>query len=295
MKDQAEALRRMAHEETVGPKARVITIASGKGGVGKTTLAVNLAICLSRLQLRTGLLDADLGLANIDIVLGIHPTYHLGHVLSGEKRLEQIVTPGPEGVHVFAGGSGIYELANLSQWLLQRFIRDIESLDTRLDLLVLDTGAGISRNVMSFVLASHEVVVVTTPDLTAITDAYRLIKLAMANNPAVNVRVVVNMVRDENQAQHVMRSLTSVVRQFLTEDVPVELIGYIPVDPTVSKALAEQTPLVLGYPNCKAAIAINDIAHTLIARRPAAAGGIGGLFQRLATTMRRVGRRREGS
>src|SRR5690606_20423000 len=149
---------------------RVIAITSGKGGVGKRNLAVNLGITLSRLGLETGILDGDLGLANVDIVLGVSPEFNLSHVLHGEKRLDQIVSVGPERLHVFAGGSGMYELANLSQWLLQRFIREVEALDARLDVLLLDTGAGISRNVMSFVLACDEIIVVTTPELTSITD-----------------------------------------------------------------------------------------------------------------------------
>lgn len=290
MSDQAETLRRLALDQSPSRKARVIAVTSGKGGVGKTNLAVNLAISISRLGLRTGVLDGDLGLANVDIVLGIAPEFNLGHVLYGEKRLDQILVKGPEGVAVFAGGAGVYELANLSEWLLQRFIRDIGALDTQLDLLFLDTGAGISRNVMSFVLACDELLVVTTPELTAITDAYGVIKLAMTSNPKARVRVIVNMARDERQAQHVLRSLTTVVRQFLGVEVDIELLGHVPIDPSVGKAVGEQVPLVISYPNSKAARNVAVIARRLVTQGdPTTRDGIGGLFQRVADVLRRKG------
>lgn len=288
MTDQAEPLRRMAERRDVLKKARVIAVTSGKGGVGKTNLAVNLAVCLSRLGLRTGVLDGDLGLANIDIVLGITPEFNLGHVLHGQKRLAEILVPGPEGVAVFAGGSGVYELANLSQWLLQRFVKDIGSLDADIDLLIVDTGAGISRNVMSFVLACDEVIVVTTPEVTAITDAYGVIKLVVSNNPSATVNVVVNMVKGESQALNVLKSLKVVIGQFLETDVSLNLLGYIPADAAVGKAVHEQTPFAIAYPHSKAAASVERIARNLVQVhdvRPST--GIGGLFQRMADMARR--------
>ena len=289
MKDQAEALRRLAGGREPSRKARVIAVTSGKGGVGKTNLAVNLTISLARLGLRAGILDGDLGLANVDIVLGITPEFNLAHVLYGEKRLDQIILRGPEGISVFAGGSGVYELANLSQWLLQRFIRDISTLDAALDVLILDTGAGISRNVMSFVLACDEVIVVTTPEVTAITDAYGMIKLIMSSNPSARVRIVVNMARDERQAEHVIHSLTTVVRQFLRVGVDLDLLGFVPVDPCVQMAVREQRPLVISYPASRAARNVGEIARRLVQEEPvqAGGGGIGGLFTRMAEALRR--------
>ncbi len=290
MSDQAETLRRLAQDHAPVARARVIAITSGKGGVGKTNLAVNLAIAASRLGLRTGVLDGDLGLANVDIVLGVAPEFNLGHVLYGEKRLEQIRVQGPEGIAVFAGGAGVYELANLSEWLLQRFIYAIETLDAQLDLLILDTGAGISRNVMSFVLACNELLVVTTPELTAITDAYGMIKLVTTSNPEAKVRVVVNMARDERQAQHVFRSLATVVHQFLGTEADMELLGYVPFDSSVPKAVDQQVPLVVSYPYSRAARNVGLIARRLITEGTESThDGVGGLFQRIAEALRRKG------
>lgn len=288
--DQAESLRKLATQSK--RKARAIAITSGKGGVGKTSLTVNLAVCLSRLGLRIGILDGDLGLANVDLVLGITPEYNLSHVLYGEKRLDEIATVGPWGISVYAGGSGVSELANLSQWRLQRFVQSVSALDHELDVMLIDTGAGISRNVMSFLLACDEVIVVTTPELTAITDAYGVIKLLVTENPAAVVRLVVNMAKNEAEAEKVLQSLQAVLRQFLSSNLTLQLLGHIPHDAAVSRAIQEQNPLVLAYPSSKAAASIDAIASRLVNGAPAReSAGIGGIFQRMARFLRRGGER----
>lgn len=295
MTDQAQSLRELVANSAHGAQrgARVLTITSGKGGVGKTSLAVNLAISLARLGLRVGILDADLGLANVDIVLGLSPPYNLTHVVNGQKRLSEIVLPGPEGVLVYAGGTGVFELANLSQWRLERFVREIATLDTTLDYLIVDTGAGISRNVMSFVLACDEVILVTTPEVTAITDAYGVIKLIAAHQDDAKIRVVVNMVRSQAEAEKVLRSLNVVVSQFVRSRLTLELLGYIPIDTAVTMAIREQEPLLLSRPGSKAAAHIVEIARRLVyesaTRQPT---GVGALFQRMANLVRRRGIRR---
>lgn len=287
--DQAESLRQMASQ--VGRKARAIAVTSGKGGVGKTNLTVNLAVALSGLGLRVGILDGDLGLANVDIVLGITPEFNLSHVLYGQKSLDEIVLKGPAGVSVFAGGSGVYELANLSQWRLQRFVQNIGALDTELDVILIDTGAGISRNVLGFVAACDEVIVVTTPELTAITDAYGVIKLLAANNPSTTVRLVVNMVKTEAEAERVLASLQAVLDQFLKPSVALRLLGCIPHDAAVGRAVQEQSPLMIAYPHSKAAASIDAIARRLVTGGPPVRPtGIGGIFQRMAQLVRRKSR-----
>lgn len=287
--DQAESLRQMASQ--LGRKARAIAVTSGKGGVGKTSLTVNLGVALSQLGLRVGILDGDLGLANVDIVLGLTPEYNLSHVLYGQKRLDEIILTGPSGVFIFAGGSGVYELANMSQWRLQRFVQNIAALDSHLDVILIDTGAGISRNVMGFVSSCDEVIVVTTPELTAITDAYGVIKLLLTNNPSARVRVVVNMARTEAEAEKVLSGLQGVLSHFLKVNVSLELLGYIPQDSAVSRAIQEQSPLVLSYPNSKAALSIDSIARRLVTgAKPLQTEGIGGIFQRMATFVRRKSR-----
>lgn len=291
MSDQAQSLRELVSNSSKG--ARVLTITSGKGGVGKTSLAVNLAISLARLGLRVGILDADLGLANVDIVLGLSPRYNLMHVVNGQKRLNEIVLPGPEGILVYAGGAGVFELANLSQWRLERFVREIATLDATLDYLIVDTGAGISRNVMSFVLACDEVILVTTPELTAITDAYGVIKLIAAQQVETKIRVVVNMARSEAEAEKVLRSLNLVVNQFVPGRLALEMLGYIPADAAVTMAIREQEPLILSHPGSKAATQIESIARRLVhdgvVQPPPK--GVGALFQRMARLVRRRGSR----
>ncbi len=288
--DQAEKLRRLAMERKRGARrARVIAVTSGKGGVDKTNITVNLAICLSRMGLKVGVLDGDLGLANVDIVLGITPEFNLGDVLYGQKRLGDIVVEGPEGLSVLAGGSGVYELANLSQWKLQRFINEIGELDQTLDILLIDTGAGISRNVMGFVLACDEAVVVTTPEVTSITDAYGVIKLLAAERPSAPVGVVVNMSRNEREAEKVLRSLNAVAEQFIRSEARAELLGFVPPDPAVRRAVHEQEPFAISYPRSAASQSVQSIAAKLAgsdARRRT--GGIGRLFRRMAEISRRT-------
>lgn len=286
--DQAESLRQIASRAR--RKARVIAVTSGKGGVGKTSLTVNLAVALSRLGQRVGILDGDLGLANVDIVLGIAPEYTLSHVLNGQKRLEDIILHGPMGVSVFAGGSGVYELANLSQWRLQRFVQSVGALDAQFDIILIDTGAGISRNTMGFVSACDEVIVVTTPELTAITDAYGVIKLLVTDNPSATVRVVVNMVKSEAEAEKILESLQAVLNQFVKARVSLELLGYVPHDAAVTRAIQEQNPFVIAYPGSKAAASVDGMARKLVTgTAPAMPEGIGGIFQRMARLIRRKG------
>lgn len=284
--DQAESLRKLASSPK--RKARAIAVTSGKGGVGKTSLTVNLAISMSRRGLRTGILDGDLGLANVDLVLGITPEYNLTHVLNGQKRLEEIAVVGPAGVRVFAGGSGVSELANLSQWRLQRFVQSLSALDREFDVMLIDTGAGISHHVISFLAACDEVIVVTTPELTAITDAYGLIKLLASENPTAAVRLVVNMVRGESEAGKVLHSLQAVLDRFLEGRVSLDLLGHIPHDAAVSRAIQEQRPFVISYPHSKAAASVDMIASRLVAGAPLAENaGIGVIFQRMARILRR--------
>ncbi|GAB4257818.1 MinD/ParA family protein [Thermincola ferriacetica] len=160
-----------------GKKTRIIAVTSGKGGVGKTNFTINFALSLMAYGQKVIVLDADLGLANIDVILGISPKYNLYHVLKGEKTIQEIIVPGPQGLQIIAGGSGIQELANLRRWQVEQFIAKLGELEGLADILIIDTAAGLSRNVMSFVLAADEVIVITTPEPTAITDAYGLVKV----------------------------------------------------------------------------------------------------------------------
>jgi flagellar biosynthesis protein FlhG len=260
--DQAAALRDLMRPAPRQPlrQTRVIAVASGKGGVGKTNLTVNLAIALAREGKRVVVLDGDLGLANVDVLLGIHPRYTLEHVVSGQRSLGEVMVQAPGGIWVVPGASGLEEMANMSEESRQHLIAALAELDGRADLLLIDTAAGISREVSAFLEAAPEVIVVTTPEPTAITDAYALIKVASAN-ASPTFRLVVNQANDVGEALAVARKLQSVARQFL--NIEIQSLGYVPTDRSVSRSTRGQVPLLVGYPSSPAALRIVELARRL--------------------------------
>jgi flagellar biosynthesis protein FlhG len=272
MADQAERLRTIIKgsanlEESVKPicSARVIAVTSGKGGVGKTNFSVNVGIALAKLGQRVLLVDADLGLANADVVLGVTPKFHLGHVLSGQKQVSEVIQEGPAGLKILAGGSGDYRLANLSERSLQSCVASLNEIEKEVDLIILDTGAGISNSVLKFVLAAGEVIIVTTTEPTSITDAYGIIKVVTTTDPNIRLWVVVNMARDAREGKQVMERLTTVSQRFL--GITLANIGFITWDQTVSKAVKEQQPFLIGYPRSAVAQDITRIAKNILNRR----------------------------
>jgi flagellar biosynthesis protein FlhG len=282
MYDQAETLRQLSAQTNVPPQsspARVIAITSGKGGVGKTNLAVNVGLALARMGVRTGVLDADLGMGNVDIVLGVVPQFNLSHVIYGQKRMKDILVEGPESMKILAGCSGLYELANLSQWRLQRLTNALGELDDQLDILLIDTGAGISRNVLSFLLSVQEVIVITTNEPTSITDTYGLIKVLNQSNPNCKVSLVVNMVRNQREAEGVCRKLNMVVEKFL--HTQLDYLGYMPFDDAVARSVQQQKPILQAYPYSPAARAIAQMAAAICERPRPTSGGIREIFARM--------------
>ncbi|MBO8141034.1 MAG: MinD/ParA family protein [Firmicutes bacterium] len=280
MTDQAQPLREMVQAaRRARQRARVVAVTSGKGGVGKTNLAANLGLLLVGRGQRVALLDADLGLANVDIVLGIDPPFTLSHVLSGERSLAEVMVEGPKGLKVLAGGSGVFELANLSQWRLERFIRALESLDDSLDLLLLDTGAGIGRQVMAFNLASQELIVVTTPEPTSLADAYSVIKVVATRRADVRLLVAVNMAPSLREGEAVFERLSTVARRFL--GVQLEHLGTIPRDEAVVRAVQRQEPFVLASPHAPASRAVASMADKLSGFKQPEPTGVAGFLQRI--------------
>ena len=267
MVDQAERLRELiknsnnVNDMKKNP-SRVIAIASGKGGVGKTNLAVNLGIALMKLGTRVLLVDADLGLANIDVMLGLVPKFNLGQVITGQKSIDDVITNGPLGLRIVASGSADYKMANLSDRSLEFCLQQLNELEKNTDIMLIDTGAGISRNVLKFVLAAGEVIIVTTPEPTAITDAYGIIKVIASADKNTPIWVVVNMIRDENEGNQVMERLSTVSRRFL--GIELTSIGFIPMDPMVSKAVKEQQPFIIGRPRTAASEHVLAIARNLV-------------------------------
>lgn len=261
--DQAEELRRMIEKQTHNDNvARVITVTSGKGGVGKTSISVNLAVQLSQLGKRVVILDADFGLANVEIMLGIRPQYNLADLMYRGKTLREIITEGPENIGFISGGSGIEELANLTRIQLDDLRKMLYELDDLADVIIVDTGAGISDSVLEFVAASSEVILVTTPEPTSITDAYALLKTlskrSLFSIEGTVIKMVTNRVDSVKEGRELYNKLSTVVQNFL--HLNIEFLGAIPIDMNVSRAVIKQKPVSLAYPNTDAAKAINDIA-----------------------------------
>ncbi|MCS6775723.1 MAG: MinD/ParA family protein [Chloroherpetonaceae bacterium] len=263
------------------PRARVIAVTSGKGGVGKTNFTSNLSLVMAGSGQRVIAVDADLGLANLHVVLGVTPRYHLEHVLHGERTLRETLHQAPCGLQIIAGGSGITELANLDEQRRDAFIASLSELDTLADVILLDTGAGLSRNVLAFLCAVDEIIVVTTPEPTAITDAYATIKVVTHENPTARLMLVVNMAQSEAEAEAVASRLVRIASQFL--GIQVEFLGHIPYDPVVGRAVRKQQPFALNQPDSAASRGIIRIALQL-GYRPRNAvppGGIRGFLTRM--------------
>ncbi|HBF36656.1 MAG TPA: ATP-binding protein [Firmicutes bacterium] len=263
MADQAERLREIVRSNKNTPnQTRVIAVTSGKGGVGKTNFSVNLGIALAKLGTRPLLVDADLGLANVDVILGILPPYNLGHVILGEKKITDVMVNGPSGLRVIASGSGVYKLANLSEKSLEQCLQELNEIEKYTDIMIIDTGAGLSKNVLQFVLAAREVIIVTTPEPTAITDAYGIIKVVASTDPTTLIWLVVNMVKNESEGTQVVDRLATVSKRFLGVDLFP--LGYIPYDPIIPRAVKEQQPFLISHPRSMAGQSMSQIALNLL-------------------------------
>lgn len=263
--------------------ARTLTITSGKGGVGKTNIVANLAIALGQANRRVIILDADLGMANIDVVFGIRPKRNLTDVINGTYSLDEILIPGPCGLQIIAGGSGISELAHLAPETSRRLFEQLRFLEDKADYLLIDTGAGINQTVISFCLAADQIVVVTNPEPTALADAYGIIKVISQARAGSHVSVLVNRAESPEEAAFIQERLESVAREFLK--FPVHRLGYLPNDPNMYLAVRQQTPLLLFSPMSPAAVSLRGIVgeafHESVAQELPKTG-IEGFLDRLA-------------
>ena len=255
--DQAAGIRKMTNSSPV----RTIAITSGKGGAGKTNLSVNLGISLAQTGQRVAILDADMGLANVDILLGIYPKFNLSHVLSGEKTLAEIMLEGPAGIKVIPGASGIQKMAELSPTEQAAMIHAFSEIDQELDILIVDTAAGISASVVNFARACQEIIVVVCDEPTSLTDAYAFIKLLNRDYKLSDFHIVTNMVRSVEQGRALFQKLTKVTDHYL--DVTLRHIGVVPHDQNLTKSVQKQTPVVVGFPNTKATLAIKEVAEKI--------------------------------
>lgn len=217
---------------------RVISITSGKGGVGKTNIVANLGFSLSQLGKKVLILDADLGLANLDVLLGLAPKYNFSHVMLGEKTIDEITVKGPGGISILPASSGIQELTKLTKDQGIRFLTELDSLLNTYDILLIDTAAGISSNVMYFNTSAQEIMVVVSPEPTSITDAYALMKVLSLKYSQKNFKMVVNLAANSEEAREVFRQLSLVADRFL--DITIEYMGHILIDKNVTKSVRRQ-------------------------------------------------------
>ncbi|MCX8058863.1 MAG: MinD/ParA family protein [Spirochaetes bacterium] len=260
MIDQAEKLRKVMEEKEKKGKTKIITVASGKGGVGKTNFAVNLAIAYAQYGKNVLVMDADLGLANVNVILGIIPKYNLYHVVKRKKTMKEIVLDTKYGIKIIAGASGFSELANLPDDERENFIESLSELNFA-DIIIIDTGAGVSNNVLSFIVASDETIIVTTPETTAITDAYGIIKSIYALDKDIVIKLVINKCKTIAEGKKVAERIINIAFQFLS--IKVENLGYIMDDEIVEKAVKLQKPFLVLNPKSKASLSIYHVVSQL--------------------------------
>ena len=242
---------------------RVVAVTSGKGGVGKTNIVGNLAIAYQRMGKNVLIFDADLGLANIDIIFGLNPKYTIEEVLRGEKELSQIIVKGPEGVSIIPASSGVQELAHLTEGHKINLLNEFDILNSMFDIMLIDTGAGISSNVIYFNLAAQERIIVVTPEPTSITDAYALIKVMFKQHGTKNFYLLLNMVKNEREAKSVYKNLTRVVARFMAS-ISIDYAGFIPWDNLLYQAVSRREPVTCCYPESSSSHSFKELAKYLL-------------------------------
>lgn len=259
---------------------RIIAVSSGKGGVGKTNFVANLALFYASINKKVLVMDADVGLSNIDVLLGVTPKFNLKHVLAGEKRLKETVVTGPLGINIIPAGSGVRELTKLNEEQRLQLVTELEDFDLDFDVFLIDTGAGISDNVLFFCSAAQEVVVIATPEPTSIADAYALIKVLRNDFKTRHFRLIVNTARSEKEAFDTYSKLSLVADKFL--NLPIDYLGYLPFDPAVKDSIIAQKSHIVLYPNSLFAKKLGQIAKRLIEHPSGDPGGTLQFFLRRA-------------
>lgn len=256
-----EALRLQQVMTNCANPPRVLAITSGKGGVGKTNIAANLAICLVNYYKKVLLVDADLSLGNLDVVMNLSSRYNISHMITGQKTIEEIIHTGPEGLDIICGASGLERLADISEFQRQRLLKELSMLNNDTEAIVIDTAAGISNAVVGFCLAADHVLVVTTPEATAMTDAYAMIKVLVGNKYAGRISLIVNMAETLKEGQKTYQRLTNVARQFL--NAHVYNAGVLLRDQRLTLAVRLRKPVVLAYPGAQISLSLTALAAKL--------------------------------
>ncbi|PIE97885.1 MAG: ATP-binding protein [Treponema sp.] len=290
MKDQAEELRILMQEKNkknvatvnVLPhrKTRIIAITSGKGGVGKTNVATNMGIAYAKMGKRVIVIDADLGLANINVMMNIIPQYNLYHVIKKQKKMSEIIIDTKYGLKLVAGASGFSKIANMTEEERNSFIKEMYTL-AEADVIIIDTSAGVSKNVLAFLAAADEVVVVTTSEPTAITDAYGIIKIIATevDNMELNLKLIVNRVKSALEGKRIADKMVQIAAQFL--NLKIEYIGFIYQDTAVEQAVLKQIPFFVSSPKSKASACLRHIVARLEKTDYQEFSGISGFIQKI--------------
>lgn len=280
MLDQAERLRRLANGEErleTNKKTKIITVTSGKGGVGKSNFVVNLAIVLQRRGKKVLVFDADIGMGNDDVLMGVFPQFNIFDVLRG-REIEEIIVDGPEGIKLLPGGSGLNQVEDLQDSEREMFLRKLENLN-QFDYILMDTGAGINRSVLAFIACSEEVIVVTTPEPTALTDAYSLIKATDHFKIKDKAKIIVNRTFTKEEGIETFNKFERAVNKFLS--LKVEYLGNIADDKKLVQGVRKQVPFVISYPSSEAAKSMEIIADRILGDKSESKIGAQGLFKKL--------------
>ncbi len=290
MGDQADGLRLLMKEihktadntggnHDTAQKTRIIAVTSGKGGVGKTNVATNMGIAYAQMGKKVIVLDADLGLANVNVIMNVIPQYNLYHVIKKQKKLSEIIIDTEYGIKLIVGASGFAKIANMGEAERNEFINEMYTLSD-VDIIIIDTSAGVSKNVLSFVAAADEVVIITTSEPTAITDAYGIIKVIATevDNMNLNLKMIINRVDSAAEGKRIADRMINIAAQFL--NLKIEYLGFIYNDPLVTKAVLKQKPFIIAEPNGKAASCLKHIVSRMEKNEIPETGSEGGGFAR---------------
>ena len=291
-RDQASRLREIKRKvksrNSEGNGARVLAITSGKGGVGKTNFALNLAISLSELNKKVLLIDADINLANLDILMGITPEYTIKDTISGEKGLREIVIKGPKGISLLPASSGIVDFIGMESSVRNRLIREFASLEGDYDLILIDTAAGIAENVIDFATSANEMIVMISPEPTSIMDAYALIKLSVLRGKDTKVNIIVNLIKSIREGKLAVNKIRLAADRFL--DLDVNILGCVFYDNNVVNSVKKQIPFVLEYPESAASVCVKGIAWKIASNNNGEAESLegGSFFEKMFLSISEV-------
>jgi flagellar biosynthesis protein FlhG len=281
MLDQAEVLRKLINdgeEERKSTNTKIITVTSGKGGVGKSNFVVNLAITLQNKGKKVLIFDADLGMGNDDVLMGLYPKHNIFDIVFTELEIKDIIVEGTNGVNLIPAGSALSKAQELTESQRESFLKKLETLD-EYDYILMDTGAGVNKDVLSFIAASEELIIITTPEPTSLTDGYSLIKATDHYKLKNKAKIVVNKAFTKDEGEETYKRFNRAVSKFL--EIDIEYLGCILEDKKLVQSVRQQKPFVISYPNCDAAKDIENISMKLIGEEINSSNGAKGLFKRL--------------